>query len=65
MTDDLGEDGELYLAALGVAQSELEAFAFTCGPEGYFGNHGALYAGLIELIVNRHASMTYSVTPKG
>jgi hypothetical protein len=42
------------LARLAAAKVELEAFAFTCEPKGCFGSHGTLYAGLIELIVNRH-----------
>ena len=52
------------LAPLGAAKIELEAFAFTCGTKGYLGSHGALYAGLIKLIVNRHTSMTNSCMSK-
>jgi hypothetical protein len=50
---------------LGAAKLEFEAFAFTCAPKGYFVSHRPLYAGLIELNVNGHASMTYSGMSKG
>jgi hypothetical protein len=48
------------LAVLAAAKIELEAFAFAYEPKGYFVSHGALCAGLIELIVTQHASMAYS-----
>jgi hypothetical protein len=48
------------LAVLSAAKIGPECFAFACMPMGYSGSHRASYVGLIEIIVNRNASMTYS-----
>jgi hypothetical protein len=53
LRDRRDEDGDpeeefCALAALGIPKIELEAFAFTCGPEGYLAGHASWYAGLIE-----------------
>jgi hypothetical protein len=48
------------LARLGVEKIKFEGFVFAYEPKGYFVSHGALCAGLIELIVTQHASMAYS-----
>jgi hypothetical protein len=49
---------------LGAAKVELGAFAFACAPKGYVVSHRALYAGLIEFIVNRHPNGADAELPR-